>query len=100
MKRRTIRPDTTDRNRIRLYNQYRRRKGWHKLAADLGINVKYLYRYVMEGITPDNKDVCSKLRILIPKPRRKLKTINQHMAEDCLSEMPPHLLYMALLYRS
>jgi hypothetical protein len=71
--------------------------GWHPLARFLGINVKYIYDYIMLGIEPENKEIRFKLGI--PKPKH-YRTINDHMAHDDIKDLPPMLLYLALVYRS
>lgn len=66
-------------------------KSWHKYSRHLRLNVGPVYRFAIYGILPRD-----------PVIRRKLlgrKTINQHLAEDSIQDMPTPLLAWALEHR-
>ena len=46
---------------------------WHMMAKEMGINVSYLYDYVMYGIKPKNKLIRVKLGM---KSRSRIKRIS------------------------
>jgi hypothetical protein len=97
----TVTPSTLEKARKRLKRQYRHFGSWRKLAAHLSdqagfvINMRYPYEFVVKGIVPTNREIQ---RVLGIHPRR-LRTINDHMRNDLLQDMPAPLLAAALQYR-
>jgi hypothetical protein len=79
----------------RLFRQKRKLGSFHKLADARGVNVKWVYRFMVYGEIPPNKSIQRKLGIRI----RHLKTINEHLATDSIQDMPVPLLAWALANR-
>lgn len=48
-------------------------QSWHMMAKEMGINVSYLYDYVMYGIKPKNKLIRVKLGM---KTKNRIKKIS------------------------
>lgn len=74
--------------RQRLIDRYYQLGSWHRLAADLRINVRYVYNYAVKNKLPTNPKIK---KILIGR-----RTINDHLSHDRIQDMPRPLLLWAL----
>lgn len=79
--------------RKRVLDEHSALGSWHKVAAlkRYKMNWRYVWNYGVNGKLPVN-----------PKYRRRLiggTTNSEHMANDRLIDMPPHLLIIAIQYR-
>jgi hypothetical protein len=84
--------------RKRLFRKYRQLKAWRKVARELSdkagieINVRYPYELAVKGIVPANKQIQRALGI--PRPHHT-RTIDEHLAQDGIQDMPAPLLAWA-----
>lgn len=74
--------------RKRLLEAHQEKQSWHKVAKGLRLNVRYVYNFAVRGSLPHNKAICRKLL--------GRRSINQHLAEDPIQDMPTPLLAWAL----
>lgn len=74
--------------RKRLLEAHSEIHSWHRLARGLRLNVRYVYDFAVHGRLPRNTAI-----------RRKLlgrRTINEHLSQDRIQDMPAPLLRWAL----
>ena len=74
----------------RLIRQYRRLGSYQKVADARGVNVKYVYEFVVHNVIPDNRKVRAALGIRFHRP----VTINQ-LLKLPIQDMPPEILRLA-----
>jgi len=77
--------------RKRLLEAHSELRSWHRLARDMKLNVRYVYNFAVLGRLPRNTAI-----------RRKLlgrRSINEHLAEDRIQDMPAPLLRWAIQNR-
>lgn len=74
--------------RRRLLDRHYDLKSWHRVAAELKINVRYVYNYAVKNKLPSNPRIR---KILLGR-----RTINDHLANDRIQDMPRPLLLWAL----
>jgi hypothetical protein len=77
--------------RKRLLDMHNKLGSWHKVSKALRVNVASVYNFAIYGRLSGS-----------PRTRRRLlgkKTINEHLAEDRIADMPSDLLAWALLNR-
>lgn len=73
--------------RKRLLEAHKKLGSWKKVADEIGMNFRYVWDFAVKGKLPRN-----------PEKRKKLlgrKTINEHLAQDKISDMPTSLLAWA-----
>lgn len=74
--------------RKRLMEAHLVNGSWHKVAKALKLNVRYVYDFALRGKLPRNRSIQRKLL--------GRRSINQHLAEDSIQDMPTPLLAWAL----
>jgi hypothetical protein len=87
-------PHNLNKPQKRLFLQYKRLGSWAAVATARRINISYVYRYVFHGEVPKNYKIA--IALGIPPKRR---TINDHLSNDNIQDMPIPLLEWALLNR-
>lgn len=86
-----INPADINPARRRLLERHYDLGSWHRVAAEIGINVRYVYNFGVKNKLPSNPRIR---KILIGR-----RTINDHLANDRIQDMPRPLLRYALLNR-
>ena len=87
-------PVALEKPRKRLIRKYRRLGSYQQVATACGVNVRYVYEFLIRGIIPANKVIQKRLGIRLPRP----VTINQ-LLQLPLQDQPPQILRLALQYR-
>jgi hypothetical protein len=77
--------------RRKLLAKYRKLKSWRKLEEQIGVNHFYIYQYAVNGIEPTNVEIAKKLGIV----HRRHRTINEHLKNDLIQDMPTAILRLA-----
>jgi len=90
----TFIPSVLEKPRKRLIRKYHRFGSYHRLADALGVNVRYVYEFVINGRIPANTRIQRAMGIYLHKP----VTINQ-LLQLPLQDQPPQILRLALQYR-
>jgi hypothetical protein len=80
--------------RRRLIRQYRKLGSYQRLADARGVNVYYVYEFLVHNVIPVNRKIRAALGL---HPHRSV-TINQLM-ELPIQDMPTAVLRLALEYR-
>ncbi len=67
-------------NPLKKAHSRKKRGGWRAVAADLGLNVRYVYDLAVKGIVPPNPETRRKLGLprVMPserKPKAKRETV-------------------------
>lgn len=59
-------------NRLKKAHSRKKRGGWRAVAADLGLNVRYVYDLAVKGIVPPNPETRRKLGLprVMPSERK------------------------------
>ena len=76
--------------RKRLIRQYRRLGSFHKVASARGVNVRYVYEFMVHNVIPENRKVRAALGIRVHRP----VTINQ-LLQLPIQDMPTEILRLA-----
>ena len=87
----TLTSSVLEKPRRRLIRRYRHLGSWQRLADALGVNVAYPYKFAIRGVVPANRQIQKALGI----PTRRVRTVNDHLANDDLQDMPVPLLAWA-----
>ena len=80
--------------RKRLFRQYRRLGSYQQVANARGVNVRYVYEFLVEGIVPCNKQIQRALGLHLHSP----VTINQ-LLNIPIQDMPVEILRLAMEHR-
>jgi hypothetical protein len=80
----------TEKARKRLFRQYRHLGSYQRLADARGVNVKYVYDFLLHDLVPTNKKIRSALGIHFHHPI----TINQ-LLQLPIQDMPIEILRLA-----
>lgn len=86
---------TLEKPRRRLLRQYRHLGSYQKVADARGVNIKFVYNFIVKGIVPPSKDIQHALGLRIAHK----KTIQEHLATDSIQDMPTDLLRWAFEHR-
>ena len=76
--------------RKRLIRQYRRLGSFHKVASARGVNVRYVYEFMVHNVIPENRKARAALGIRVHRP----VTINQ-LLQLPIQDMPTEILRLA-----
>lgn len=76
--------------RKRLIRQYRRLGSFHKVASARGVNVRYVYEFMVHNVIPENRKIQVALGIRLHRP----VTINQ-LLQLPIQDMPTEILRLA-----
>jgi hypothetical protein len=76
--------------RKRLIRQYRRLGSYHKVAEARGINVYYVWDFLVNGVIPSSKNIQHALGLRLHRP----VTINQLMQLP-IQDQPTEILRLA-----
>jgi len=86
----TVTSSILEKPRRRLFRQYRHLGSFHKLADARGVNVNYVFEFMVHQVVPANRKIQKALGIHLPKP----VTINQLMQLP-IQDMPTEILRLA-----
>jgi hypothetical protein len=85
---------STEKPRKRLFRHYRRLGSYQRVADARGVNVSYVYDFLVHGIVPVNKQIQVALGIHLHRP----VTINQ-LLQLPIADMPTPILRLAYEHR-
>ena len=86
----TVTSSILEKPRRRLVRQYHRLGSYQRMADARGINIRYVYEFMSQGVVPANRKIQKALGIHLPKP----VTINQLMQLP-IQDMPTEILRLA-----
>jgi hypothetical protein len=81
----------------RLFREHRRLGNWRAVASLHQVNMFYVLEFAKHAIEPANDEIAARLGIRRKKTHHR--TINDHLANDPICDMPGDLLAWALAHR-